>query len=167
MDDSLFTVRNATADDIAWLIELRAFLLDGTSATYSSRSPEDSARWRTAYKHWLTAHLGVHDSVQVLVAEHRESRQVVGCATGIIDLRAPTFANPNGLCGWVQSVVVGPQWRAQGIAKRLMDNLLRWFGNRDVATVALQTTEGASRLYERLGFTPTGECLLLRQEVSV
>ncbi|WP_312932358.1 GNAT family N-acetyltransferase [Stutzerimonas nitrititolerans] len=167
MDDSLFTVRNATADDIVWLIELRALLLDGTSASYSSRSPEDSARWRTAYKQWLRAHLGVHDGVQVLAAEHRASGQVVACATGIIDLRAPTFANPNGLCGWVQSMVVAPHWRTHGIAMRLMDGLLRWFGNRDVATVVLQTTEDASRLYERLGFRPTDECLLIRQEVSV
>lgn len=165
MDDSLFTVRNATSEDVARLIELRAYLLDGTSASYSSRSPEDSAKWRTAYRHWLASHLSVHDGVQVLVAEHRASRQVVGCATGIIDTRAPTCANPNGLCGWVQSVVVDPQWRAHGIANRLMEHLLRWFGNRDVATVALQTTERASRLYERLGFSPTGECLLLRQEV--
>ena len=165
MNPSLFKVRNATAEDIATLIELRALLLDGTQASYSSRTPEDSVRWRTAYKHWLAGHLGVHDSVQVLVAEHRETGQVVGCATGIIDLRAPTFANPNGLCGWVQSVVVAPQWRAQGLARQIVKHLLRWFANRDVITVALQTTEGASRLYERLGFCPSGECLLVRREL--
>ena len=166
MNESLFSVRYATTDDIARLIELRAHLLDGTSATYASRSPEDSERWRTAYKHWLIAHLGVHDGVQVLVAEHQEPKLVVGCATGVIDLRAPTAANPSGLCGWVQSVVIDPQWRAHGIATHLMDQLLRWFGSRDVGAVALQTTESASRLYESLGFSPTGECLLLRQEVS-
>ncbi|MGY8817765.1 MAG: N-acetyltransferase family protein [Pseudomonadales bacterium] len=166
MNESLFSVRYATADDIGRLIELRAHLLDGTSATYSSRTPEDSARWRTAYKHWLSAHLGVKDGVQVLVAEHQRPKQVVGCAIGVIDLRAPTSANPSGLCGWVQSVVVDPQWRAHGIATHLMDHLLGWFGSRDVGAVALQTTGSASRLYERLGFSPTDECLLLRQEVS-
>ena len=165
MNPSLFTIRNASADDIATLIELRALLLDGTQASYSSRTQEDSVRWRTAYKHWLASHLGVHDSVQVLVAEHCETRQVVGCATGITDLRAPTFANPNGLCGWVQSVVVAPQWRAQGLARQIMKHLLRWVANRDVVTVALQTTEGASQLYERLGFCPSGERLLVRQEL--
>jgi len=166
MNNLSFTVRYATHEDIEWLIDLRSFLLDGTSAIYASRSRKDSERWRTAYKHWLTEHLGVHDSVQVLVAEHRETRQVAGCATGIIDLRAPTAANANGLSGWIQSVVVDPQWRAHGIATQLINHLLRWFGNRDVATVALQTTAGASGLYERLGFCPTDESLLLRQGAS-
>lgn len=59
MNNLSFTVRNATQEDIEWLIELRSFLLDGTSAIYASRSQTDSERWRTAYKHWLAAHLGV------------------------------------------------------------------------------------------------------------
>tara|TARA_R100001143_G_C3354111_1_gene131276 strand:+ start:1574 stop:2077 length:504 start_codon:yes stop_codon:yes gene_type:complete len=165
MSNSLFTVRDATVDDIAALIELRAFLLDGTEASYSSRTPEGALRWRAAYRSWLASVLGIHDNVQVLVAEHRESSQLVGCATGIIDIRAPTSANPNGLSGWVQSVVVTPQWRGRGIANQLMNVLLRWFTNRDVVTVSLQTTDAALRLYETLGFIPTGECLLVRQEV--
>lgn len=166
MTESLFAVRNATVDDIGALTELRALLLDGTGASYSSRTPEGAAKWRAAYRSWLSSILGMHDNVQVLVAEHRESGQLVGCATGIIDIRAPTSANPNGLAGWVQSVAVDARWRGRGIANQLMHVLLRWFTKRDVATIALQTTDGASRLYEKLGFIPSGECLLVRQEVQ-
>lgn len=165
MTSSLFLVRHATADDIAALTELRALLLDGTGASYSSRTPEDAAKWRAAYRSWLAGVLGTHDNVQILVAEHRASRQLLGCATGIIDMRAPTSASPNGLSGWVQSVVVAPPWRGRGIANQVMQVLLRWFANRDVATIALQTTDGASGLYGKLGFAPSGECLLVRQEV--
>ncbi|KGK83391.1 GNAT family N-acetyltransferase [Stutzerimonas degradans] len=163
MSDAFYIVRSATTADVAMLIELRAFLLDGTDASYSSRTPEGQARWRAAYRGWLTNHLGANDNVQVLAVEHRDSGQVIGCATGIIDARAPTAANPNGLSGWVQSVVVAPQWRAQGIARQLMRQLLRWFDNREVATVVLQTTPDASRLYATLGFQTSTECLLVRQ----
>lgn len=167
MNEPFFAVRNATTADVRMLIELRALLLDGTAAPYSSRTPEDHARWRAAYRSWLTSVLGANDSVQVLAVEHRESGQVIGCATGIIDLRAPTPASLNGRSGWVQSMVVAPQWRQKGVATHLMAHLLRWFGNRDIATVVLQTTEGAERLYEALGFTPSKERLLIRQETLI
>lgn len=165
MSEPLFVIRSATDTDIAILTELRAYLLDGTSAIYSSRTPEDSARWRAAYRSWLTTTLQSNDHLKVLAAEHRESGQVIGCATGIIDLRAPTAANPNGRSGWVQSVVIAPQWRAMGVAGQLMQSLLRWFANREVSTVALQTTDSATRLYESLGFQPSDERLLIRQGV--
>lgn len=164
MNEPFFVVRSATTADVGMLIELRALLLDGTSANYSSRTPEDRARWRAAYRSWLTSVLGANDSVQVLAVEHHESGQVIGCATGIIDLRAPTPVSVNGRSGWVQSMVVAPQWRQKGIATQLMAHLLRWFGNRDVFTVVLQTTVGAERLYETLGFIPSNERLLIRQE---
>ncbi|NKQ12634.1 GNAT family N-acetyltransferase [Pseudomonas sp. SST3] len=164
MSDPFFLVRNATATDVPILIELRAHLLDGTSASYSSRTPEDRARWRAAYRGWLMSTLGVNDDVQILAIEHRDSGQVIGCATGIIDVRAPAPGSLNGLSGWIQSVVVAPQWRAKGIATQLMHQLLRWFANRDVGAVVLQSTEDAGRLYEALGFKASSERLLIRQE---
>ena len=164
MVDHSFNVRSTTSADVAMLIELRAHLLDGTAASYSARTPAGQARWRAAYRSWLTGTLGTNDNVQVLAAEHRESGQVVGCATGIIDVRAPSAANLNGLSGWVQSVVVAPPWRSRGAAKQLMQQLLRWFDNREVTTVVLQATADSEGLYRALGFEPSHEPLLIRQE---
>lgn len=166
MDQSFLTVRPATLADLARLVELRAHLLDGTSASYSSKTPEDSAQWRAAYRSWLGSRLNESDCVQILAAEHKESGQVLGCATAIIDQRAPTPGCLNGLSGWVQSVVVEPQWRNRGIARQLMQHLLRWFANRGVGTVVLQSTESAGRLYQTQGFAVSDERLLIRQEAS-
>lgn len=166
MSESPFGIRPAASADIALLTELRAYLLDGTAAPYSSGTPDGQARWRAAYRSWLSATLGSNDNVQVLVLEHRGSGQVVGCATGIIDARAPAAANLNGLSGWVQSVVVAPAWRSRGGARQLMQQLLRWFDNRGVTCVVLQATPGAEGLYLSLGFEPGTERLLMRQGVS-
>ncbi|MDT4855459.1 Acetyltransferase (GNAT) family protein [compost metagenome] len=159
-------IRVATQVDIDSLILLRAYLLDGTSASYSSRSPEDTERWRATYRDWLTSRLKESDCVLILAAEHRDSGDILGCATGIIDQRAPAPGSLNGLSGWVQSVVVSPQWRKRGVAWELMQHLLRWFSNRGIATVALQSTTLACSLYESLGFVGSGERLLLRQEAQ-
>jgi GNAT superfamily N-acetyltransferase len=166
MDQPLLTVRPATVADLASLVELRAHLLDGGAAIYSSKTPEGSARWRAAYRAWLTNRLSESDCVQILAAEHKESGQVLGCATAIIDQRAPAPGCLNGLSGWVQSVVVEPQWRNQGIARMLMQHLLRWFANRGVGSVVLQSTEAAGMLYQTLGFEISDERLLIRQEAS-
>ncbi|MNV98584.1 putative acetyltransferase [compost metagenome] len=104
--------------------------------------------------------------MQIFAAEHRESGQVLGCATAIINQRAPAPGCLNGLSGWVQSVVVAPQWRNRGIARQLMQHLLRWFAIRGVGSVALQSTEAAGTLYQALGFAVSDERLLIRQEAS-
>jgi GNAT superfamily N-acetyltransferase len=64
----------------------------------------------------------------------------------------------------VQSVVVEPQWRGRGIARQLMQHLLRWFANRGVGCVVLQSTADAGTLYQALGFAVSDERLLIRQE---
>lgn len=61
MDQFFLTVRPATQADLASLVKLRAYLLDGTAASYSSKTPEDAARWRTAYRTWLSSRLSESD----------------------------------------------------------------------------------------------------------
>ncbi|MCY1461705.1 hypothetical protein D9M71_793880 [compost metagenome] len=63
-------------------------------------------------------------------------------------------------------MVVEPQWRHRGIAWQLMQHLLRWFANRGVRSVVLQSTDAAGTLYQGLGFAASDERLMFRQEVS-
>ena len=44
--------------------------------------------------------------------------------------------------------------RGRGIARQLMQHLLRWFANRGVGCVLLQTTEAAGTLYQALATRP-------------
>jgi GNAT superfamily N-acetyltransferase len=58
------------------------------------------------------------------------------------------------------SMFVRPQARGHGAAEALVDAVLGWAAARDAASVHLWVTETnkpARALYERCGFTPTGE----------
>jgi GNAT superfamily N-acetyltransferase len=78
-------------------------------------------------------------------------------------------AEPAGMAGGYRkepgvveliSMFVRPQARGHGVGEALIDAVIGWALARDAASVHLWVTEAnapARRLYERCGFTPTGE----------
>ena len=159
MSKSSWKIRPATPSDIEVLVELRTHLLDGAStASYASRTSEERLRWKAAYRDWLAPVLASGERARIVVADRDD--EVVGCATGLIDPRPPAPDCLSGWCGWVQSVVVSPPCRRQGIAERLMHELLQWFADRGVTKVQLEATPAAEALYHKLGFVRSAEGLL-------
>lgn len=159
MVQASYTIRPAVPADIEVLVVLRAHLLDGAStASYASRTPEERRSWKATYSDWLAAVLADAERVRIVVAER--AGEVVACATGLIDARPPAPDCLSGWCGWVQSVVVSPPCRRQGIAERLMHELLQWFAEHGAAKVQLEATPVAETLYRKLGFVRSPEGLL-------
>ncbi|MFJ7311848.1 GNAT family N-acetyltransferase [Pseudomonas sp. NPDC098747] len=143
-------VRPATREHFDAVIELRALLLEGSGASYACTSIEEKKRWRETYATWLNEVLESSSATQLLVAISGD--QVVGCVTGFIDRRAPGPDCLNGLCGWVQSMVVLPAFRSRGLSRVLMQALMNWFETMQVGKVVLQSTPAAEPLYQRMGY---------------
>jgi GNAT superfamily N-acetyltransferase len=159
MPDVPLMIRPAAPPDIEVLVSLRAHLLDGMSeASYASRTSEASRQWKAAYRPWLAQILEGGERSRIVVADR--CGEVVGCATALIDHRPPAPDCLSGRSGWVQSVVVSPAWRGQGIAERLIRDLLQWFAECSVSKVMLETTPMAEMLYRKLGFVRSPESLL-------
>lgn len=157
---SQIKIRVAKAKDTNSLVALRAILLDGDHSTsYTSRNPQESNIWKNEYIKWLHELHGRNKNIRIIVAECEG--QLKGCATGIIDNRPPAPDCVTGMCGWVQSVVVLPEWRRQGIALCIMKNLLKWFEEKAVSKVVLESTPEAECLYEKLGFTASAEKIFI------
>ncbi|GAB3211454.1 hypothetical protein GCM10027294_33850 [Marinactinospora endophytica] len=151
--------RHATADDIDELVRLRAYLLSTGEGPYTARTPEDEEVWRQAYRKWLEpVTAGSVPTVRVSVIGSPGS--LLACAIAVVDHRAPTARCPSGRVGWVQTVVVDPSARRQGLGRRVMDDALCWLREAGAESVVLQTTRDGAPLYRSLGFAPTGEDLL-------
>lgn len=152
----------ANINDIEGLISLRELLLNAGNNHYSLSSTKDIEVWRNAYRSWLVSTVGIDcDCVKIYVV-HDECKKMIACATGIIDERAPVIGALNGLQGWIQSVVVTPEYRCRGIASSILDCLFCWFRSQSVKKIALQTTPMAYRIYEKSGFEESGENLLIK-----
>ncbi|UZE29991.1 GNAT family N-acetyltransferase [Pseudomonas asplenii] len=148
-------VQQATSEHFESVIELRALLLEDSKASYACTSEEERRLWRDNYSSWLRDVLSLSRTTRLLVAI--SDGQVVGCVTGFVDFRAPGPDCLNGLCGWVQSLVVSPAFRSRGLSKALMQSLMSWFEERQVGKVVLQSTPAAEPLYENLGYRRSSE----------
>ena len=55
------------------------------------------------------------------------------------------------------NVYTEPEFRRQGIARRLLTTMLEWAAQNGVDSVILHATDAARPLYASLGFEPTNE----------
>jgi len=61
---------------------------------------------------------------------------------------------------WILNLYVNPEHRRQGIARMLLQALLRWCRDNGFHSVALHASEYGRPLYEKLGFRMTNEMRL-------
>jgi GNAT superfamily N-acetyltransferase len=60
----------------------------------------------------------------------------------------------------ILNVYVYPEFRRQGIARRLMQTMIEWCRQQKFAAVSLHASKDGRPLYEALGFEPTNEMKL-------
>lgn len=148
--------------DIEGLIRLRKLLLSDGDAHYCANSREEDLAWQLHYQKWLHQKLNKPIGNVKIVVIHDDANNVIACATGILDERAPMPGILNGVQGWIQSLVVVPEWRGNGLASLLLNALFSWFSSREVRKVVLQTTPAGDALYRKFGFKNSGEDLLIK-----
>ena len=61
---------------------------------------------------------------------------------------------------WIVNMYTERAYRRQGLAQRLMEQMIRWCRAQRMAAVYLHASDEGRALYESLGFTPTNEMRL-------
>jgi GNAT superfamily N-acetyltransferase len=141
-------VRQATAEDAAALVELRALMFEAMG-TATEQLEHDA--WREAALAWFTRRIG-SAGVHVVVAQ--VDGQVAAAVVGEVTELIPGPGTPNGSVGLISNVATFPRYRGRGLAGLVTDDLLRWFtSSTDVTRVDLFATPGGARIYAPRGFT--------------
>lgn len=81
----------------------------------------------------------------------------VGCATICYIMLMPTYSHPTGKRAHIMNVYTRKTYRRQGVAKRLMEELLKEAKENDITHISLDATEEGRLLYQNLGFKAADE----------
>ena len=89
--------------------------------------------------------------------------RAVGCATMCYYTLMPTFSHPAGCRAHLMNVYTDPSRRREGIAYRMVSMLIGEAWRRGATEISLDATEAGRPLYRKLGFTDSGECMVLEK----
>ncbi|MEV5199306.1 GNAT family N-acetyltransferase [Streptomyces sp. NPDC053720] len=148
-------VRQATEDDIAELVRLRAMLFENLGGDFFAPA-SGGEDWLDALATVLKEQLSTgtdtgSGSVRILVVDGDSG--LAACGIGTIEQRLPGPHLRNGRIGQVIGVVTDPRFRRRGHSREIMRGLLDWFRESDVARVDLYASTEGEPLYRDLGFT--------------
>jgi ribosomal protein S18 acetylase RimI-like enzyme len=82
-----------------------------------------------------------------------EDRQIVGFAT--VKIYRTLHICGYERCGFISNVFIKKECRKQGVAKKLIDQIIKWLKENDATKVSLELYQGnipALNLYHKLGF---------------
>lgn len=151
---SVRTVRPGDGPDLREL-RLRALQTDpdAFAITYEQEMTRTDQDWTETVARSASA-----DIETVMVAQGDDG--FVGMAGAFTRDDSPKTRRLYGL--WV-----APEVRSQGIGRKLVDAITEWSatsGATDVTLWVVESNRAARRLYERAGFTPTGETQLMPEK---
>jgi GNAT superfamily N-acetyltransferase len=148
-------IREAQREDIAEIVRHRRRMYEDMgerdSAALEAMQASTSAFLATAlpaklFRGWL--------------AETCAGRVVAGGGMMIVPwLSRPTDPVPRR--AWILNVYTYPEYRRQGIARRLMQTMIEWCRGQAFQSVSLHSSKDGRPLYESLGFRPTEEMKLI------
>ena len=139
------TFNTAKKDDIPELIRLRiAYMIDD----YGSISEYERHAMERQLPDYFERKLGK----DLIAFVARDGRKLVATAYLLIIEKPANPALPNGLEGEVLNVFTEQEYRGQGIATRLMKEMIAYAKEKQLCRIDLKATEDGYVLYKKLGF---------------
>lgn len=139
-----FVARLGTTDDIDEVVRLRAAFFESLGETGDG--------WQRTCADVLAESMAA-GSMIVAVVDAPNGAGLAAVGTAEIQQRLPGPTKPTGLLGYIGTMATDPAFRRQGLARLVLDRLLRELGDRDVQRIELHATPPAEHLYRSVGFT--------------
>ena len=149
-------IHQATSDDIETLTNLRVALFKDIGDITDEKHAE---AFREATHRYLSEALP-RGKFLAWVAE--EDGQIVGTSGLIFFEQAPTPGNLVGSEGYVLNMYTVPQWRGRGIARTLLEEIIKYVKNTGTTQLWLYATDEGRPLYEKLGFVALTDAMGLK-----
>ncbi len=108
-----------------------------------------------------TTVLAFAESANDSSADSAGDKKVIGCASICYITVMPTPDHPTGQRAHLMNVYTSDEYRGQGIGFKMCSMLIDEAWNRGVTEISLDSTRAGHRLYEKLGFQDSKECMVI------
>jgi GNAT superfamily N-acetyltransferase len=149
-----YVIRSAGSDDAAIIARQRASMF----RDMGSVSPQESELLRIASETWIFDLLANGEYLGWLV-EHR-GVAVAGGGIFVRESGPVPGCYRLGRWGHIVNVYTEQAHRRRGLARRLMETMLRWCVFNGIDQITLAASDEGKPLYESLGFKPTSDMKL-------
>ena len=143
------TIRRATPADVEALARLRLDLLREIG---DARDESQEAPLLEAIRGYLRRTLG---SGEFLAWVAEADGQVVASSGLVFFERPPDAGNLAGVDAYLMNMYTVPAWRGRGLARALLDEIVRFVRTTDARRIWLHASEAGRPIYADAGFRPT------------
>lgn len=137
----MWTIRQATLDDVDTLVELRLRFLQEIG--YAGDGVADAVR---GYM------LQAIPQGQFVAWVAEEDSLIIATSGLVFNKKLPHGRNPSGREGFVLNMYTRPEWRDLGIATSLMKAIVEHVRQGGVTCIRLHASEDGVGIYTKLGF---------------
>ena len=152
------TFRKATVDDIDLLTKTRIEVLRA-----ANRLPVDTDMGDVEKQSRLYYEKALRDGTHTACLVFDRDRWVGAGGISYYQVM-PTYHNPSGNKAYIMNMYTHPEYRRQGIAFRMLDLLVGDARSKQIAFISLEATAMGRPLYEKYGFVPMDDEMILPDE---
>lgn len=146
-----YTLREANLDDLLTLVnQRRTMFVEATNAKNQKALDDMDSTYKNYIKKALT-----EGSFKAWVVEMNK-KIIAGGAISIYE-QPPRPQDYTLRYVYVHSIYTDPEYRRQGLARKILENIINWCRENGLKTLTLHAVEVSRPLYESLGFQPTTE----------
>ncbi len=135
----------AGTKDIEGLAEMRIAYLQ---EDLGEMSGQEADQYRTRLKEYFERVL----NQKIFCYAAKENEVILSTAFLLVSEKPASPSFPNGWTGTILNVYTKPEYRGKGLARRVMEALVRDAENMDLCLLELKATEDGYSLYQKLGF---------------
>ena len=150
--------RKADINDLEELIDIR---IEALRAANDLNQQADMSVVKGEIKNYYKKALpeGSHDAFLIYDGE-----KLIGCGNVSYYSVMPTYCHPSGRKAYFSNMYVRPEYRHQGIARRMLDILVETVREKGDYTITLEATDMGRNMYQRYGFIPLPDEMELPEE---